>query len=91
MRTVKKSPLEPHPALYVPQAYAVLELSAQGPLIFGVRKSYMDGGSDTAAVERFEKAGQILAASGNNVDRHNDVLQSLQNSLNTGATTPLKQ
>ena len=80
--------LEPHQALYVPQAYLVLELSAQGPLIFGVRKSFMEGGSDSAAVERFATAGQILAASGNNIDRHNEVLQSLQNSLNNGATTP---
>ena len=66
--------------LWIPQGSLILEMTRKGPLVYGIRKSYVAGGAKH--VERFKDAGRILANGAcSSVERHSAVLHLLEKQL----------
>ena len=69
--------LEPNMAIFIPAGFLVLEACVQGPLIFGVRKSYAQGPSEHA-VQNCSDAAQVLKASGSNMSKLESVIDAMR-------------
>ena len=69
---------EPQRALWIPVGWLVLEVARQGPLIFGIRKSFMQ--STAVAIRNFKACGQVMLASNGAeaVAKHNKVAEVLE-------------
>lgn len=72
--------LEPGQVIYIPQGFLVLEAVVQGPLAFGVRKSFFELSPEPDTMANFELSGALLKANGSSSsDKHVEVLEFLNN------------
>ena len=58
-------------AIFIPQGWFIMEVAKQGPLLCGIRKSFMVGGE--GPLRHFQAACNAVAASGTCMDKYHAV------------------
>lgn len=70
--------LEPSQAIYIPQGFFCVEIVSQGPLVFGIRKSYFELTPRPDSIGRLHDAGVLIGFDGVMSDKHTAVLDCLR-------------